>query len=319
MPKEPRPLGRSETKVFQGVPMKDTFPTPNLQVSLEEILEAQEQRPGEPENPVEAPMAIASDGLKEVPVDLIDEPLFQPRTSLTDEEQELNTTAIALAGRVNRPLLLRPKANGRYELIGGSTRLRSVKTLKWPTVPARIVVVDDGEAEILAVTDNEGQTGLSDFEKGRAFERILKTGKIRSVRALAERTGISPASVTRCMGFLKLPPECISYLEQNPRLLGGKLVADFVELGEKHPKETLEALVKIDQEGISQESALRWLKSQVRSTGTQPSVLMSNVEIGNHGEATIVRRKDSLNLKLPKGVDIELVEKAIKEALQRVT
>jgi ParB family chromosome partitioning protein len=299
--------------------MKDTFPTPNLQVSLEEILEAQEQRPGEPENPVEAPMAIASDGLKEVPVDLIDEPLFQPRTSLTDEEQELNTTAIALAGRVNRPLLLRPKANGRYELIGGSTRLRSVKTLKWPTVPARIVVVDDAEAEILAVTDNEGQTGLSDFEKGRAFERILKTGKIRSVRALAERTGISPASVTRCMGFLKLPPECISYLEQNPRLLGGKLVADFVELGEKHPKETLEALVKIDQEGISQESALRWLKSQVRSTGTQPSVLMSNVEIGNHGEATIVRRKDSLNLKLPKGVDIELVEKAIKEALQRVT
>ncbi|ELQ8318134.1 ParB/RepB/Spo0J family partition protein [Pseudomonas aeruginosa] len=299
--------------------MKDTFPTTNLQVSLEEILESQEQRPEGTDQPATAKIAMPSDGLQEVPVDLIDEPLFQPRTSLTDEEQELNTTAIALAGRVNRPLLLRAKANGRYELIGGSTRLRSVKTLKWPTVPARIVVVDDAEAEILAVTDNEGQTGLSDFEKGRAFHRILNTGKIRSVRALAERTGISPASVTRCMGFLKLPPDCIAYLEQNPRLLGGKLVADFVELGEKHPKETLEALVKIDQEGISQESALRWLKSQVRGTGTQPSVLMSNVEIGNHGEATIVRRKDSLNLKLPKGVDIELVEKAIKEALQRVT
>ena len=43
MPKESRPLGQKDAlKVFQGVPVIDTFPTPNLKVSIDDILASQD-------------------------------------------------------------------------------------------------------------------------------------------------------------------------------------------------------------------------------------------------------------------------------------
>lgn len=333
MPKESRPLGKRDTpKVFQGVPVVDTFPTPNLDVTLDAILEAQEEQESlksaspsptlaSPQPTVQASIAGQDSDLKNVPVDLIDDAEFQPRLVVTDEEQDRLTASIAIAGRVNRPVLLRKKPNGRYELLGGTHRLKSVRSLGWPTIPARIVDVDDAEAEILALSDNEGHKDLTDFEKGRAYSRILATGKVRSARALAERVGASPATITRCLAFMKLPDACVSYLESNPSLLGSKLVANFVEHGSTDPELTYEALVKIDQEGISQEAALRWLSASIAEKAGRTKPLnrqVSSLRVGFGGEATLTRSKDSISLKLPKGADMDLIEKAIRDAIERI-
>lgn len=327
MPKESRPLGKPDVpKVFQGVPVVDTFPTPNLTRSLDDILASQDDQSPQPvavaAKSAGSPSPAAAAQLQEVSVDLIDEPHFQPRLGITDEEQERNTTAIAVAGRVNRPLLLRVKGNGRFELIGGATRLRSVRALGWPTAPARIVDVDDAEAEILSVTDNEGHKDLTDFEKGRSYARILATGKVKTAKALADRAGSSAPTVARCLAFMKLPPACIKFLEQNPGTLGVKLVSDYVELGEKHPSLALDALVRIEEEGISQEVALRWAKSMAAGDGANRSkqdAPATSFRFGDLGEATVQRRKDSINLKLPKGVDMAAVEAAILKALESVS
>ncbi|UXH55916.1 ParB/RepB/Spo0J family partition protein (plasmid) [Pseudomonas aeruginosa] len=327
MPKEPRPLGKKDApKVFQGVPVRDTFPTPNLNVSIDDILASQDEDrvPLEPEAETHnrtLPSSTPSAQLQEVPVDLIDDPLFQPRLGISDEEQERNTTAIAVAGRVNRPLLLRLKDNGRYELIGGATRLRSVRSLGWPTVPARIVDVDDAEAEILAVTDNEGHKDLTDFEKGRSYSRILATGKIKTAKTLADRTGSSAPTVNRCLAFMKLPPACIKFLEQNPATLGVKHVSEFVDIGQSHPDLVLDALTKIEQEGISQEVALRWIKGKIHGQPGDKAhhPAPTSFSFGQLGAATMVRRKDSISLKLPKGADLEAVEAAILKALGSVS
>lgn len=333
MPKLTRPLGKDrppQELVFQGVKVEDTFPKANLAVSLDSILEAQElalQQEGMPQETLpqdahaaapKAALSAPTSQLLEVPVDLIDSPAYQPRLGISDELQERNTTAIAIAGRVNRPILLRAKNDGRYDIIGGSTRLRSVRTLGWPTVPARVVDVDDAEAEILAVSDNEGQTELTDFEKGRAYSRIMATGKIRTVRALAERVGTSAATVTRCLAFMKLHEDCIAFLEDHPDILGSKLISEYVEICLTHPKETLLALIKIEQEGVSQETALRWLRGIATPPGANASargITQSVFSLGDRGEATLVRRKDSINLKLPKGVDVEAVERAVMQAI----
>ncbi len=328
MPKTPRPLGQKDApKVFQGVPVVDTFPTPNLNVSIDDILASQDEDRSSPvpaaeKRPSATPSTAGSSQLKEVSVDLIDDPLFQPRLGISDEEQERNTTAIAVAGRVNRPLLLRLKDDGRYELIGGATRLRSVRSLGWATVPARIVDADDAEAEILAVTDNEGHKDLTDFEKGRSYAKILATGKIKTAKTLADRTGSSAPTVNRCLAFMKLPSACIKFLEQNPATLGVKHVSEFVELGQEHPDLVLEALTKIEQEGISQEVALRWIKGRINgqedsNPGRRPSP--TSISFGPLGSATMIRRKDSINLKLPKGADLEAVEAAILKALSSVS
>lgn len=328
MPKESRPLGQKDAlKVFQGVPVIDTFPTPNLKVSIDDILASQDDDGSAHESSTEKRTgdlhsAAGSSQLREVPVDLIDDPLFQPRLSISDEEQERNTTAIAVAGRVNRPLLLRLKNNGRYELIGGATRLRSVRSLGWPTVPARIVDADDAETEILAVTDNEGHKDLTDFEKGRSYSRILATGKIKTAKTLADRIGSSAPTVNRCLAFMKLPLACIKFLEQNPATLGVKHVSEFVELGQENPDLVLEALTQIEQEGVSQEVALRWIKGRIKGLHSDPKKQQpapTSISFGRLGAATMVRSKDSIKLKLPKGADLEAVEAAILKALGSVS
>lgn len=325
MPKETRPLGKdrpNQTKVFQGVAATDDFPSPNLNVSLDDILHAQEEKEMRAQPPAStsiAPAPSSTAEFREVPVDLIDTSPYQPRLGLTDEEQERLTTSIAVAGRVNRPLLLRPKEGGRFELIGGATRLRSAVSLGWATVPARIVDVDDAEAEILAVSDNEGHKDLTDFEKGRSYTRILSTGKIRSYRALSARLGSSPATITRCLAFMKLPNDCIAYLEENPATLGGKLVTEFVDLSAKHPELTLESLIKIDQEGLSQEAALRWLTSAAAAaSGTVKSQIkeVTNLQLAGGASATMTRRKDTISVKLPKGFDMDAIQDAIRAAIQ---
>lgn len=324
MPK-PHPFQAQRQKVFQGVPTVDTFPKPNLKVSLDDILSAQDDEdddslPGAAASATEqlgtATPTVESD-LQNVPVDLIDGPPFQPRLELSDEEQAQLTTSIAVAGRVNRPLLLRRMPNGRFQRLGGSSRFASVLALGWPTVPARIVDVDDDEAEILTVSDNEGQTSLTDFEKGRAYARLLKNGKIGSARALADRLRTSAATVSRCLAFTKLPAQCIDYLVENPSILGIKHVAEFVELGEKYPDLCYEALVKIDQEGKPQEAALRWASAQVAERNGKANEKIRHVStftIGK-GEGTVTRNRSSISLKLPKGVDVEAVEKAVIQAL----
>lgn len=326
MPK-PHPFQANRQKVFQGVPAVDTFPEPNLRRSLDDILDAQDEEesalPAKADTSVRPSSAApASPGLdlQDVPVELIDGPPFQPRLGLSDEEQAQLTTAIAIAGRVNRPLLLRRMPNGRYQRLGGSSRFASVIALGWPTVPARIVDVDDDEAELLTVSDNEGQTGLSDFEKGRAYDRLLKRGKISSARALADRLRTSPATVSRCLAFMKLPTECIDYLVENPTILGIKHIAEYVELGQSHPELCYEALVKIDQECKSQEAALRWANAQIalRTGKASENVRhVSTVNLGK-GDATVTRNRSSISLKLPKGVDVEAVEQAVIKALSSI-
>jgi ParB family chromosome partitioning protein len=327
MPK-PHPFQANRQKVFQGVPAVDTFPQPNLSRSLDDILNSQDEDeaalPAKTESrsePSSVTPAKADLDLQEVPVDLIDGPPFQPRLALSDEEQAQLTTAIAIAGRVNRPLLLRRMPNGRYQRLGGSSRFASVLALGWPTVPARIVDVDDDEAELLTVSDNEGQTGLSDFEKGRAYDRLLKRGKISSARALADRLRTSPATVSRCLAFMKLPPDCINYLVENPSILGIKHIAEFVELGQNHPDLCYEALVKIDQECKSQEAALRWANAQVAlQTGKVSESVrhVSTINLGK-GDATVTRNRSSISLKLPKGVDVDAVEQAVIKALSSIS
>jgi len=338
MPKVSRPLGAKEPpKVFQGVPVEDTFPTPNLGVSIDDILKSQDDENAQEQQRVQPPSPTSSasktpavtrdrraeqdSDLLNVPVELIDDAAFQPRLVVTDEEQDRLTSSIAIAGRVNRPVLLRKRPNGRYELLGGTHRLKSVRSLNWPTIPARIVDVDDAEAEILALSDNEGHKDLSDFEKGRAYSRILATGKVKSARALAERVGASPATVTRCLAFMKLPAMCIEFLEDNPDLLGSKLIANFVELSAVDGDLTYQALVKIDQEAISQEAALRWLSASIsekEGKNRKPERHISSLRVGFAGSAKLTRTKDTISLKLPRGADMDVIEQAIRDAIDRI-
>lgn len=323
MPKETRKLGQDRPAPlpsFQGV-QAAKIPDANLGVSLDAILEAKEKsHPATSPSPTLSSDSNSSPEFQDVPVDLIDRSPFQPRLEITENELDLLRTSIAVAGRVNRPILLRSKDNGRFELIGGERRWRSVVSLGWPVIPARIVEVDDAEAEMLALSDNEGQEGLSDYERGRAYVRILDRNQGLSQRALASRVGVSHTSVTRCVALAKLPKVCTDYLDLHPRLLGSKLAYEFASVAEQNPDLVLEAMQRIDQEDISQEQALRWINqvlSERSGAAPKPQGKRSHsVRFAGGQEGTVQVGKSDIKIKVPKGVEIEKIEQAILQLLQ---
>lgn len=321
MPKESRRLGvdRPTTpQVFQGVVAPAEFPKAKLDVSLDSILEQQNRHAHDHALAAEQPAVAGNSEFMDVPVDLIDPSPFQPRLDITDDELQLLANSISVARRVNRPISLRIKPNGRYELIGGERRWRSVKLLGWETIISRILDVDDAEAQVLALADNEGQEGLTDFERGRAYKQILDRGEVTSIRHLASRVGVSHQSVMRCLNLTKLPQDCLEYLTLHPRLLGSTLASEYAAAGEKHPDLVLEALHKIDQEGISQEQGLRWINQVLkdREKPILPSASQEkSIKFAGGLEGSLVVSKSGIRIKVPKGVDMEKVERAILDAL----
>lgn len=319
MPKESRKLGQDRPALpysFQGVQASE-IPKSKLDVSLDSILEEQEKNSAAV-NPICG--SNVSSEFQDIPVDLIDPSPFQPRLDISDDELQLLANSISVARRVNRPITLRKKENGRYEIIGGERRWRSVRLLGWETIVSRILDIDDAEAEVLALADNEGQEGLSDFERGLAYKKILERGEFNSIRHLANRIGVSHQSVIRCLNLTKLPQECLDFLTLHPRLLGNTLAAEYASAAESHPALVLEALVKIDQEGISQEQALRWIHHAIKQGdpfSAPPSPTVKPVRFSGGVEGALIVSKGGFRIKVPKGVDLDRLEKAIIQALEK--
>lgn len=338
--KEPPKLSQdlpSNLKVFQGVAVGE-IPRAKLGRSIDDLLAERESFPesgpaekAEPFGAQDVAQAIAQPKpaatpahnaeFADVPVELIDSGAFQPRLEISADDQDQLTEAIAVSGRVNRPIWLRRNhTTGRFELIGGHTRFNSVVALGWPTVPALIFDVDDAEAEILAASDNTGQKELSDFESGRYYARILKRGQV-SERALSTRLGVSRTTLKRCLSFMQLPPQCLTFLEKHPRAVGIKLINDFLEVGQKKPDLLLKAFEKIVEEGITQEGALRWLSNEINARSDKPKGLSfseSEIMLGSGQSAKMVCRKNSISLQIPKNFDMQQAQDLIKRALENL-
>src|SRR5580698_7426106 len=84
-----------------------------------------------------APAAPEADGGKprEIPLDLIDHNPFQTRSQINQEHLAELAASIAANGVV-QPVLVRPLANGRFQLIAGERRWRASQIAGKTTVPA---------------------------------------------------------------------------------------------------------------------------------------------------------------------------------------
>lgn len=336
MPKKVRPFGQDRPSVeelqqLQKQESASKIPPASLGVTLDDILKAKDQQQPAyehsasatalPQYPSADEHADQGDATVAPLSRIVVNPEIQPRLARTDDQQERLTTSIAVAGKITRPVLVRLLDDGKLELLGGYGRYRAAADLGWISVPIRIIEADDAEAEILAVADNEGHTDLTDFEKGRQYAKILSRGKIKNQRALASRLGASLASVTRCLSFMKLPPQAIQYLETHPSLVGGRSIADFVTAGESHPDLVLQALQKIEEEGISQEAALRWIEKTIKDDSNKqrsPSFSTSELTLGNGRAASMTVRKNTISLKLPKDLDMSAAQEVIRKAIESI-
>jgi ParB family chromosome partitioning protein len=158
-----------------------------------------------PRVPAASAPAAENEGGKplEVLLDQIDRNPFQTRSTL-NEDQLVELAASITANGVVQPVLVRPLANGRYQLIAGERRWRASELAGKKTIPAILRQVSDEQAMEITIVENLQRADLNPMEQARAFERLSREFHMTQEQ-MAVRTGKDRATVANFLRLLRLP------------------------------------------------------------------------------------------------------------------
>ncbi len=167
-----------------------------------------------------APAAAESEGGKplEIPIGQIDRNPFQTRSHLS-EEQLGELAASITANGVVQPVLVRPLANGRFQLIAGERRWKASELAGKKTIPAILRRVSDEQAMEITIVENLQRTDLNPMEQARAFERLSREFHMTQEQ-MAVRTGKDRATVANFLRLLRLPSSVQARVESGDLSFG---------------------------------------------------------------------------------------------------
>jgi len=140
---------------------------------------------------------------REIPIDQIDPNPYQTRSQVNQEQLAELAASIAANGVV-QPVLVRPLASGRFQLIAGERRWRASQLVGKTTVPAMLRQVSDEQAMEITIVENLQRTDLNPMEQARAFERLGREFHMTQEQ-MAQRTGKDRATVSNFLRLLRLP------------------------------------------------------------------------------------------------------------------
>ncbi len=150
--------------------------------------------------------------LRELPVDLIEPNPHQPRQAFDEHTLRSLAESIRVRG-VLQPVLVRPRAGGRYELIAGERRWRAARLADHEMIPAIIRRDDDAASLEIALIENMAREDLNPVDEARACAALVEElGLTRE--EVGVRVGRSRVAVSNLIRLLELPDEALALIER---------------------------------------------------------------------------------------------------------
>ena len=149
--------------------------------------------------------------LRELPIESISPNPKQPRRRF--DEESLRGLASSLGERgVLQPVLVRPRPDGRYELVAGERRWRAAGIAGLKSIPAIVREREDVEALEAALVENMAREDLNPIEEARACAALVEElGLTRE--DVGRRVGRSRVAVSNLVRLLDLPDETIELVQ----------------------------------------------------------------------------------------------------------
>jgi ParB family chromosome partitioning protein len=142
----------------------------------------------------------------------------QPRRQFTNEAMSELIASVRAHG-VLQPILVRPVADGRYEIIAGERRWRAAQAVGLHEIPAVVRALDDRMAFEIALIENIQRSDLNAIEEARGYRRLIDDfGHTQAV--LAGIVGKSRSHVTNLLRLLELPESIQSMVEAGQLTMG---------------------------------------------------------------------------------------------------
>ncbi len=149
--------------------------------------------------------------LRQLPVELITPNPHQPRRTFAEDTLVALAESIRARGML-QPVLVRPLAGGRYELIAGERRWRAARAAELDTIPAVVRRQDDAASLEIALIENMAREDLNPVEEARACAALVEElGLTREEVGL--RVGRSRVAISNLIRLLDLPDEALELIE----------------------------------------------------------------------------------------------------------
>ena len=233
--------------------------------------------------------------LRSLPVDLIVPNPDQPRRRF-DEDGLVSLSESIRERGVLQPVLVRPLASGKYELIAGERRWRAATLAGMPTMPAIVRPHTDVTTLELALIENMAREDLNPIEEARACEALTEELGL-SREDVGRRVGRGRVAVSNLLRLLELPDEAVELIEQG-------------RLSEGHGRALLTAPGNDERRRLARSAAEgRWSvrELEARARGERPaqrSTRHRRRTLHPDQEDAIVRINDSLEAALGREVEV---------------
>ncbi|MDR5902915.1 ParB/RepB/Spo0J family partition protein [Halomonas icarae] len=156
--------------------------------------------------------------LERLPLGQLSRGKYQPRRDIQPEALEELADSIRAQG-VMQPIVVRPVAKDRYEIIAGERRWRAAQLAELDVIPAVIREVSDEVALALALIENIQRENLNPVEEALALKRLLEEFELTQ-QQVADAVGKSRTQVTNLLRLLALDPEVQTLLERGDLDMG---------------------------------------------------------------------------------------------------
>jgi len=105
---------------------------------------------------------------------------------------------------VIQPLIVRPAAEGKYEIVAGERRWRAAMMAGFVTIPALVRQLTDLESLETALIENLQREDLNPVDTAEAYDTLIRKFSYTHDN-LAQRIGKDRTSITNHLRLLKLP------------------------------------------------------------------------------------------------------------------
>lgn len=266
--------------------------------------------------------------LKSIPLELLDDFPNHP-FKVRDDEDMLELIESVTERGVLVPAIVRPKANGRYELISGHRRKRASECVGRDTLQCFVKDLDDAEAVIIMVDSNIQRSHIPPSEKAFAYKMKLDAmnmqgkrtdltfsplgKKLNSAKELAENTGDSQTQIYRYIRLTFLVPELLELVDE-----GRMKMRPAVELSYLDEDSQRDLVDAIDEEVCTptHAQAIRLRKAFNENVLTREEIFIVMQEEKPNQKDRVILKADTVKDLIPKSVDESKRIEYIRRALQ---
>ena len=182
----------------------------------------------------------------------------QPRKTFDEEALSELAASIGEHGII-QPLVVRPIADGGYQLIAGERRWRAARIAGLNEVPVVIREITDSELLELALVENLQREDLNPIEEAQGLSLLMETYEMTQEQA-AKRVGKSRPAVANAIRLLLLPPSVVDMVRDG-KISAGHARALLALSDNEKIKELADRIIK---KGMSVRDTERLVKFMIK-------------------------------------------------------